>query len=185
MYLWKKRKETEGRTTRSDRESREDTEQERGGDDCFSTIEVYARSKVHETLKWVTNESIKNGNGSVNTTIPDETEHFSLVTTVVNVSTSPTDQDTGFQSQGETKAMAKNRDDPDQDNEEEFYDSHSNVEELISDAEVHKTDPVIDEEEFYDSHYDIKEPIDDAEMYKSDPVTQIEVELHHGAQDGN
>ena len=34
--------------------------------------------------------------------------------------------------------MAKSKDDPDQDDEEEFYDSHSNIEELINDAEVKK-----------------------------------------------
>ena len=135
--MCEKRKETEGRTTRSDGESQEDTEQERGGDDCFSTIEDYARSKVHETGKWVTNESFNNGNGSVNTTIPYETEHLSKVSTVVNDSTSPTVQDTASQSQGETKAMAKSRDDPDQDNKEEFYDSHSSIEELVNNAEVH------------------------------------------------
>ena len=42
-----------------------------------------------------------------------------------------------------------------------------------------------DEEEFYDSHSDIKELISDAEMHKSDPVTQIEVELHCDDQGGN
>ena len=54
--------------------------------------------------------------------------------------------------------MAKSKDDPDQGDEEEFYDSHSNIEELINDAEVHKNDPVTDEEEFYYSHGDIEEP---------------------------
>ena len=56
-----KRKETKERITRGDSESREDTEQERSGDNCFSTKEIYydARSEVHETVKWVTNESDK------------------------------------------------------------------------------------------------------------------------------
>ena len=148
-----KRKETKERITRGDSESREDTEQERSGDNCFSTKEIYydARSEVHETVKWVTNESDKNGNGSVDTIEPYETEHLSQVIIVVNDSTGPTNQDTEYKSQEETKAMAKSKDDSDQNDEEEFYDSHSDIEELISDAEMHK----------------------------SDPVTQIEVEVHH------
>ena len=154
-----KRKETKERITRGDSESREDTEQERSGDNCFSTKEIYydARSEVHETVKWVTNESDKNGNGSVDTIEPYETEHLSQVIIVVNDSTGPTNQDTEYKSQEETKAMAKSKDDSDQNDEEEFYDSHSDIEKLIGDAEMHKRDQ----------------------------VTQIEVEVHHGAQDGN
>ena len=44
--------------------------------------------------------------------------------------------------------MVKSKDDPDQNDVEEFYDSHSDIEELINDAETHKNDPVTDEEEF-------------------------------------
>ena len=114
----KKRKEAEERTTRSNSESCEDTEQERCGVDCFSTIEVYAWSKVYRSVKWVTNESIRNGNGSVNITIQDGTEHINQVSAGVNDSTNPTDQDTGSQYQGETKAMAKSKDDSDENIEE-------------------------------------------------------------------
>ena len=66
--------------------------------------------------------------------------------------------------------------------EEEFYDSHSDIEEPSDDAEINKNDPVTDEEEFYDSHSSTEEPINDAEMHKSDPVTQLEVKLLHDTE---
>ena len=86
-----------------------------------------------------------------------ETEHRGRVITIENDSTGSTNQNTECESQEEIKAMAKSKDDSDQNDEEEFYDSHSDIKELISDAEMHK----------------------------SDPVTQIEVELHCDDQGGN
>ena len=117
-----RRKETGEKTIRVDNESHEDTEKERSGDDCFSAKEIYydAQSEVHDTVKWVTNESVKNGNGSVETMKPYETECLGQVITVENDSTGPTNQDTECKSQEETKAMAKSKDDSDQNDEGNF-----------------------------------------------------------------
>ena len=84
------------------------------------------------------NESIRNGIGSVNITIQEGTKHLNQVSAVVNDSTNPTDQDIGFQCQGETKAMAKSDDDSDQDIVEGCYDPHSSIEELINNASSHR-----------------------------------------------
>ena len=92
-----------------------------------------------------------NGNDSVETRKTYKTEHLGQVITIENDSTGPSNQNTECESEEETKTMAQSKDDSDQNDEEEFYDSHSNIEELISDAEMHK----------------------------SDPVAQIELELHH------
>ena len=77
---------------------------------------------------------------------PYETEHLSQVE---NGSADPTDQDIEFKAQEETKAMAKRKDDFDQNDKEEFFDSHSDINELVKNG--------YDEEEFYDSHCDIDE----------------------------
>ena len=69
--------------------------------------------------------------------------------------------------------------------EEEFYDSQSDIEESIDDAEINKNDPITDEEESYDSHSGIEESIDGTEMNKNNPVTRLKVKLHHDAQNGN
>ena len=124
-----KREETVERTTRSSSKSYEDTEQEQSGDDYFSERDIYydARSDVHETDKWVTNESIENENNSIDTIGQYETEHLIHVITVVNDSTSNTNQDTDSHSQEDIKVKTERKDDSDQNDEEEFYDSHSDI----------------------------------------------------------
>ena len=62
---------------------------------------------------------------------PYETEHLSQVIIVENGSADPTDQDIECKAQEETKAMAKRKDDYDQNDKEEFYDSHDDINELV------------------------------------------------------
>ena len=83
--------------------------QERSGDDCFSTIKVYTRSEIHTAVKWISNESLIDGDTSVNVTIQDRIEHPSQASAVKIDSTDSTDYSTEFQCQRETKTMAKSK----------------------------------------------------------------------------
>ena len=72
--------------------------------------------------------------------------------------------------------MARSKDDSDQNDEEEFYDSHSDINKLVSREKSEKgIKRHISKFEFHEVE----------EMHKNDQVTQIQVEAYYDAQDGS